>query len=207
MVAPIRGEAEQKEVEMKTWDAVVRSWVLWALGLTLCLAAPNATAGPAHPCEFTALNLLRADLADVRTEFWTAVAVLQNLPPGGDAKAQRTESRDEAFERYEARLEFCDALDEHRYDPVIDPADFDGGASNSLFPLTPGLIRTYEGETDEGTETVIVEVTHETREIMGVECVIVHDAAYLDGELIEDTLDYFATDDAGNVWDFGENSL
>ena len=44
----------------------------------------------------------------------------------------------------------------------------------------------------------------ETTEVMGVECMVVRDVVYLDGEPTEDTLDWFAQDVDGNVWYFGE---
>ena len=34
-----------------------------------------------------------------------------------------------------------------------------------------------------------------------------NDVVYLDGSVIEDTLDWFAQDHEGNVWYFGENTL
>jgi hypothetical protein len=49
-------------------------------------------------------------------------------------------------------------------------------------------------------------VTRNTRVIQGVTCVEVHDTVTLDGELSEDTLDWFAQDRDGNVWYFGENT-
>lgn len=41
---------------------------------------------------------------------------------------------------------------------------------------------------------------------MGVNTVVVLDREYLNGELIEDTKDWFAQDKYGNVWYFGEDS-
>ncbi|MBC8387109.1 MAG: hypothetical protein H8E13_03555 [Actinobacteria bacterium] len=41
---------------------------------------------------------------------------------------------------------------------------------------------------------------------MGAECMIVRDRVFLNGELIEDTLDWFAQDKDGNVWYLGEDS-
>ena len=38
----------------------------------------------------------------------------------------------------------------------------------------------------------------------GVTCVAVRDQVFLDGVIVEDTEDWFAQDDAGNVWYFGE---
>ena len=41
---------------------------------------------------------------------------------------------------------------------------------------------------------------------MGVNTVEVWDRVWLDGELIEETLDWYAQDKSGNVWYFGEDS-
>jgi hypothetical protein len=35
---------------------------------------------------------------------------------------------------------------------------------------------------------------------------VVHDQAFIKGELVEDTLDWYAQDAAGNVWYFGEDT-
>ena len=42
---------------------------------------------------------------------------------------------------------------------------------------------------------------------MGIDVVVVHDRVSLDGELIEDTIDWYAQDSGGNVWYFGEESI
>lgn len=49
-------------------------------------------------------------------------------------------------------------------------------------------------------------MTDERREVMGVSTVVVQDRVYQDGELVEDTVDWFAQDTDGNVWYFGEES-
>ena len=49
-------------------------------------------------------------------------------------------------------------------------------------------------------------VTHNTRVILGVTCIEVHDSVFTNGVLTEDTLDWFAQDRDGNVWYFGENT-
>jgi hypothetical protein len=78
---------------------------------------------------------------------------------------------------------------------------------NTFLPLTPGTTLTYSMETDEDTETTVVEVLNETRTVAGVDCVVVRDRVSLDGVLIEDTHDWFAQDDAGNVWYMGEEVI
>jgi hypothetical protein len=76
--------------------------------------------------------------------------------------------------------------------------------SNSLFPQTPGTTRSYTADTPDGVERIVIEVLNDTRVVMGVTCRVVRDRVFLDGVLIEDTLDFFAQDDDGNVWYLGE---
>src|SRR5207249_2353307 len=58
----------------------------------------------------------------------------------------------------------------------------------------------------DGVETNVVFATHNTKVILGVTCIEVHDTVTLNGELTEDTLDWFAQDKQTNVWYFGENT-
>jgi len=89
----------------------------------------------------------------------------------------------------------------------INPVMFVEGVDNPYFPLTPGKVYTYSGLNDEDlTVTVISEVTTETRVILGVVCTVVHEQEFEDGELIEDTYDWYAQDVEGNVWYFGEDT-
>ncbi|MCB9894865.1 MAG: hypothetical protein H6839_10470 [Planctomycetes bacterium] len=76
---------------------------------------------------------------------------------------------------------------------------------NPYFTLTPGNSYMYRAETEEGVETIIVDVTSQTKTVNGLTCVVVHDRVYFDGRLIEDTWDWYAQDDAGNVWYMGED--
>ncbi len=90
------------------------------------------------------------------------------------------------------------------YDPLIEPANFAASTiiDNQYLPQTPGTIRTYEGD----DERVIVSVLAETHTVMGIECVVVHDASYEEGTLVEESFEWYAQDNAGNVWYFGEDS-
>ena len=92
------------------------------------------------------------------------------------------------------------------YAPVIDPADFVDTIDNPYLPLLPGTRWVYEGTEDGETERIEVEVTDERREVMGISAVVVRDTVHEDGELIEDTYDWFAQDVEGNVWYLGEDS-
>lgn len=88
------------------------------------------------------------------------------------------------------------------YAPSFDPANFANPVPNPYFPLEPGTRTVFEG----GGERVEVTVTDQTREIAGVIATVVTDQVFVDGELAEDTIDWYATDDAGNVWYLGEQT-
>ena len=88
------------------------------------------------------------------------------------------------------------------YAPHIEPADFTTKIDNEYFPLKPGTTFVYEGAAERGEMTV----THDTKKVMGVECVVVDDRAWEDGKLIERTYDWFAQDKQGTVWYFGEDT-
>lgn len=77
---------------------------------------------------------------------------------------------------------------------------------NPYYPLIPGTTFEYRTETPDGVETNTVEVTRETKTILGVTATVVHDRVFLEGDLTEDTFDWFAQDIAGNVWYLGEQS-
>jgi len=80
------------------------------------------------------------------------------------------------------------------------------GLSNPWLAFTPGKVFHYRAETPDGVETSVVEVTSDTKVIQGVVTTVVHDQESLDGSLIEDTFDWYAQDQEGNVWYFGEDS-
>ena len=93
------------------------------------------------------------------------------------------------------------------YTVDIDPDDFEssGMTGNLYFPLIPGKTYVYEGTGEDGEKIrVVTEYTDQTKTIMGITCVVVHDQAYEDEQLIEDTFDWYAQDKEGNVWYFGE---
>ena len=88
--------------------------------------------------------------------------------------------------------------------PVLpsDPSGFITGLTNPYLAFTAGRTFTYQSE----TETNVVEVLGKTKTILGVATTVVHDRVFSDGELTEDTYDWYAEDQNGNVWYFGEDS-
>jgi hypothetical protein len=89
---------------------------------------------------------------------------------------------------------------------AIDPANYVSVIDNPYYPLTPGTTLVYEGVRDGKPQRDEVQVTHETKVILGVTCVVVLDTATTNGNLIEKTEDWFAQDKEGNVWYFGEDT-
>ena len=92
------------------------------------------------------------------------------------------------------------------YHPKIVAADFQTTIDNPWFPLVPGTTYTYVETKDGERADVVTTVTTDTKMILGVRCVVVHDVATLNGRVKEDTLDWYAQDKQGNVWYFGEDT-
>jgi hypothetical protein len=89
----------------------------------------------------------------------------------------------------------------------IDPSTFTTKIDNPFYPLQPGTRWVWQGPNDEGkSERTVIDVTHETRRIMGVTCVVIHDTVSVAGKITEDTFDWYAQDAEGNVWYFGEDT-
>ena len=88
----------------------------------------------------------------------------------------------------------------------INPADFSVKIDNPYFTLAPGTTYDYRRTGADGTETVKTVVTNDTKDVQGVTTVVVWDRAWLNGQLIEDTYDWYAQDKEGNVWYFGEDT-
>jgi len=194
--------------------------LLLGLGATLAVVPPGrAEAGPkaGKLWRNLAKKLRNSVKAEAKADYQLALARASLLEDEDederdealdDARDEFEETRELAGDQYEARLDLASRLGEDTaYTVDVDPDDFVSVIDNPLMPLTPGTTRTYEAETEDGTETIVVTVLHETKEILGVECVVVRDTVSLDGVLVEDTLDWFAQDVEGNVWYFGEIAL
>lgn len=99
-----------------------------------------------------------------------------------------------------------DPGDDGDYAVDLDPADFVEVIDNPYLPLVSGNRWVYEGIGEDSGARVEVEVTDEERQVMGIPVVVVQDTEYEDGEIVEDTKDWFAQDRDGNVWYLGEDT-
>jgi hypothetical protein len=90
---------------------------------------------------------------------------------------------------------------------LVDPADFSHPVMNPWFPLEPGTTTVLRG-TDEGERfRERVRVTDRTKVIEGVSTRVVRDVVRRpDGSLAEATSDWYAADNDGTVWYFGERT-
>ncbi|MGI9336199.1 MAG: hypothetical protein ACR2RL_23880, partial [Gammaproteobacteria bacterium] len=165
-------------------------------------------------CTYTARLTRQACSFEMWEEWLSARASCLNVSGRGarreclaDARVERSEARSLCDDQLEARRDTCDIVGEQRYDPDFDPDNFvdpdEIGVSvepNPYLPLVPGYRWTYRA----GDETVVVEVKDQTKLIEGVTCRVVNDVVRDDGNLVEDTDDWFAQDLQGNVWYCGE---
>jgi hypothetical protein len=92
------------------------------------------------------------------------------------------------------------------YQPAFEPGDFVQGIDNHYLPFRPGTTLIYQGVSDGERERVEVTTTNETKEILGITATVVRDQVFVEGELAEDTFDWYAQDRAGNVWYLGEDT-
>lgn len=99
---------------------------------------------------------------------------------------------------------------------TIDPASFNSPQDNLYFPMPPvGETKTYvyQPKTEDEIILNLMTFTTDTKTIMGVTCTVVHDVEviWVDGLTdpwvpLEDTYDWYAWDNDGNVWYFGEET-
>ena len=181
----------------------------------------------AASCSSAAASLRRACAFEVLDEFFLGRARCAHSGDAAEAGLcieEVADERDEALvecgDVTTARLELCTALNDAIHEPLfgpayapgfVDPAAIgDTVAVNPYFPLIEGTEWVYEGSYEEDgemiTEVITITVTDRIKLIDGIRCRVVRDVVEIDGELVEDTDDWFAQDQAGNVWYCGEES-
>jgi hypothetical protein len=205
---------------------VVSLAVLTLSGMNTAMARDDYS-----PCERTAYQMFRACHFDVQDDLKTAQANCTNLNNRSqrhtcfrEAREAGQEEAEHCQDQYEARVDACDLLGEHRYDPdpllnpdinFVDPADVDPSSANPFVSIAEGhtfVVRAGEEE----EEIVVVHTTEEVRDIQEIPCRVVVDVALerevdeedgtIDYVPLEVTDDWFAQDVDGNVYYCGELS-
>jgi len=167
--------------------------------------------GSRSACSATATALFKACKASVTDDSFVKKAICVNISDAteraecvAELRSERTEGNKLCQEQRDGRRDACNSLGEGRYDPDFDPALFDNPKNpthpNPYFPMTVGNRWEYRG----GNEVNTVEVVNETKLISGVTCLVFRDQVFKDGDLAEDTDDWFCQAKDGNVWYFGE---
>lgn len=173
-------------------------------------------ADTAKACTATGKAARKACFNGARDDYWIGVGNCANLADPlarfacfEEVAVELDAAKALCGEQFAARLDLCDAVGEAPYDPVLDPADFltagqlrAAADPNPYLPLVPGTTYHYVG----GDETIDVTVTGEIKVIFDIPALVVRDVARVSGEVIEDTLDWYAQDIHGNVWYLGEIS-
>jgi len=81
---------------------------------------------------------------------------------------------------------------------------------NPFWPLVPGTTFVYEPVPNEDNVVNTVTVTGDVKTVTvdgrSIDCRVVYDVETVDGTLSEETFDWYAQDDDGNVWYCGENT-
>ena len=94
-------------------------------------------------------------------------------------------------------------------EPVnLDPADFSADITHTYWPMKPGTRWTYRDVDEKGeVQDVVVIATTETKKLAnGITARVVRDTVRSEGDVVEDTFDWYAQDSAGNVWYMGEDT-
>lgn len=172
-----------------------------------------AAAGASNICQVTSQAGLNSCKKSAESDYANAIGVCANITDSQSQRAclQKAKSNFQSAEsscqdQLKERNQICQKLGGAAYDPFIDPANFSTNINNPFFPFKPGTSYIYEGPTSQGFIRNTMEVTTNTKVIDGVTTVEVHDQVFTDGNLTEDTLDWYAQDKDGNVWYFGEDS-
>jgi hypothetical protein len=151
-------------------------------------------------CFQTAEFLEDACRRQAEAEFFVSRAICTNLTDSRERSAclrqgrtTRSRSRRLCREQNALRRDICDLVGQDRFDPVLDPGQFETDftslqSRNAFFPLDIGNRSRFEGEDELRT----VEVLDETRLIDGLTCVGVNARTFRNGDLVEETINAFA---------------
>ena len=206
---------------------------LTTIGLILVIFGNTASADHRERstgCTQSARTMAKACYYDVQDDYYETLANCTNLASRSERKACSWEARSERHEEKafcsevkDARSEACEILNEDRYDtdPLLNNDFIDPNLVPDVYPANP-YVSVAAGHTyvlragEEGEETVVVHVTEDAREVLGVMCRVVvdivietsldEDTGEVEYEAVEVTDDWFAQTSAGDIVYCGEIS-
>ena len=137
---------------------------------------------------------------------WIVALILAVVPLGACTDGARSSSG----ESDSTKAISADSSDLPRGDDPVQPEadDFSTRIDNPYWPMKPGTRWTFREVDEDGTTLeVVVTVTSLTKKLAnGVTARVVRDTVTENGELIEDTNDWYAQDAEGNIWYLGEDT-
>ena len=173
---------------------------------------PAAARAESSVCARTTAAALAGCHLQAASDFKFALGACANFRSTTDRHKCRTragkdkkEALSDCEEQAKERKHVCSQVGKAAYDPVINPAEFSTTINNPLLPMKPGSKYVYQNLSENAEVTITV--TNNTITLAGVTCIVVHDVNKVDGEIEEDTLDYYAQHTDGSVWYFGEDTI
>jgi hypothetical protein len=88
----------------------------------------------------------------------------------------------------------------------LDAADFTTNIDNPYWPMRPGSHWVYREVENGETQRVDVTVLDKTKVLAGITARVVHDEVTRQGQVVENTYDWYAQDSHGNLWYLGEDT-
>ncbi len=178
--------------------------IILAVVITVLVAQPAMALGACSATAQLQFNACRHEIQDDRLEAY-AICMNETEDPElcvEEADEEFVEAREECRDQREARRDLCDLIGEAPYDPSWDYTDFDPDfiTVNTYRPLGVGDTWSFEGD----GETIDIEVLDKYKDVDGVTCIVVQDVVHEDGDLVEDTFDWFAQALDGAVHYCGE---
>ncbi|MDA1261097.1 MAG: hypothetical protein O3A20_10825, partial [Planctomycetota bacterium] len=189
---------------MTTLKMILLSAAVLSVGATAVMMIPGT--------DTTAHALKVAGHIDAQSDYWETIASIANQPGNHaallqDAKDERDEAHELVNDQFDARMEVVAVLGNAIYQPNLQPNEFSSTVTNTYMPLIVGRILTYKKVVGTDVEEIVVTTEPGSKNVNGIDCAIVRDTVTLNGVFLEDTYDWFAQRNDGNVWYLGEISM
>ena len=193
---------------MQVW---IRISLFSVLSAATCLATPAPLVQ--NECQASAVAQRKASRLGAHEDFFLHVVSCLNDPSANlpacilEAKSDLHDEYIKIDKQYQKRLDVCYFVGSGPYDPQLVPAAFSPNVNNLYLPFTPGRTLVYESLSGGVLEHVETTTLASTRLVNGILSREVHDVAYENGVIVEDTLDWVSQDSSGDVWYLGELSM
>ena len=180
------------------------------LGLVSLVLLGQAIAADAQ-CYTATINQYSACRFEAQDDYYTARAICYETSSVDrfgclvEARWEYSATGRECRDQFYARLKVCRLVGLGPYDPDWEPENFETdfnqpSSPNPWYPLIPGTLWVFESE----DETTTITVEDATKDVEGVDCIVVRDVVSEGEDLIEDTDDWFALSLDGDVFYCGE---